>query len=454
MFERWFGLKSQNTTIPTELLAGTATFLTMAYILALQPAILSGVVTGRPTGMDEHAIFLATAISAALTTAMMGLYARLPVALASGMGQNLFFVSVVYALEERGIQDAWQVALGLVFVSGVLFLILSVLPVRRAIVSAMSPSLRYATTVGIGFFILLLGLRNATLLNPQAPELGLQAEQILSSDVAIFGAGFLVTATLFARRTPGSILWGIVVAAFFATALGKITWPSGSWLQLPDIQTPAVLQLDVLGALAPICIPYILVFLFMDLFDTTGTLVGLAQRAELMEGDEIRNVKQAFISDSAGTVLAACLGTSTVTSYIESAAGIEQGGRTGLTALAVAGWFLLALFFSPMILALGTSLPVTAAALVVVGISMVQTVRYIDWKDVTEYLPACLILFGIPAMFSIADGLALGLITYPVLKLTTGKVHQISWLAALLALVLIGYFVLVRSELLLQYLTE
>ncbi len=442
---RFFRLAENQTSVPTEILAGITTFLTMAYIIFVQPAVLTTDFAGHPTGLDLNAVLLATCLASAAGTIVMALLARYPIALAPGMGENFFFVSVVMSLTALGIADAWKTALAIVFLSGAAFIILSLLRVREAVIDGISPSMGNAIAVGIGLFIAFIGLRNGGLIIAKPGTLVGLNTHIMSADFAVFGFGLLVTAALHARRVRGSILIGILAAALLAVALGKAHYTRV--FGLPAIEKSAVWQLDFRGALTLTCLPFIVVFLFMDLFDTVGTLVGVGQQAGLMKNNRLPRASEALLADAAGTVIGAALGTSTVTSFIESATGVEQGGRTGLTAITVAGLFFLALFFSPLVAMIGKYPPITAPALVIVGALMLQNTRKIDWLDFSESIPAFLIIVGIPLTYSIADGLALGFICYPFIKFFSGKGREVKWLMYVLAVILVFYFIFFRTKL-------
>lgn len=469
MFERLFRLTENKTSVRIETLAGITTFLTMAYIIVVQPAVLSGAMFGQPTGMDFGAVTTATCLAAALATAIMALLARYPIAQAPGMGENFFFVfSAIPAATAAGFANGWQVALGMVFISGVLFLILSVVGLREMIFNAISPAMKHAIAAGIGLFIAFIGLQNAGLILKD-PGTGVKLNPHLGSvDLIIFFVGLLTAAALQARRVRGSILWGIVVATLLASGLKLVLphLPAGmaaapevtqsllatrfefakGIVAAPPSLAPTFFQLDIAHALSPKMLPYVFVFLFMLTFDAIGTLIGVCEQAGFMRDNKLPRAKQAMVSDAIGTVAGAALGTSTVTSFIESATGVEQGGRTGLTGLVTAALFLLALFFSPLIAMVGSYPPITAPALVIVGTMMIQNVGKIDWSDYTEALPAFLTMIGIPLCYSIADGLALGFISYPLLKLLAGRGREAGWLTYLLTVVLVLYFVFVRSK--------
>jgi len=465
MIERCFKLSENQTTVRTEVIAGITTFMTMAYIIVVQPAVLSGAMFGLKTGMDFGAVMTATCLSAALATGLMAWLARYPIAQAPGMGENFFFVfSVIPAATAAGFTNGWQVALGTVFVSGILFLILSLIGLRELIFNAIPPNLKSAIAAGIGLFIAFIGLQNAgVVLKDPGSAVKLNAH-FSSPDLLVFFGGLLVTAVLFARKVRGAILWGIIVATILSIGLklmlAHATSPlvansmlvkqftlATSVVAPPPSLAPTFLQMDIAHALSPQMLPFVFVFLFMLTFDAIGTLVGICEQAGFMQNNQLPRAKQAMVSDAVGTVAGAALGTSTVTSFIESAAGVEQGGRTGLTGLVTAGLFLAALFFSPLVTMVGSYPPITAPALVIVGAMMLQNVAKINWGDHTESIPAFLTLIGIPFTYSIADGLALGFISYPLIKLFSGRGRETNWLAYALAAVLVVYFICVRSKL-------
>lgn len=487
--ERWFKLSENNTTVRTEIAAGLTTFLTMAYIIFVQPAVLSGSMFGFSTGIDFGAVTFATCVAAAIATATMGLYARYPIALAPGMGVNFFFVfSILPAAAAAGFEAPWQTALGIVFISGVLFLLISLTSFRTQLIHALSPSMKNGITVGIGLFIAFIGLQNtgliitgASIIPSDPPTLASGTlvklnPQFSSPDLLIFFVGLLLTSVLHARRKWGAVLWGILGSGALAILLRlalpelapgiwelpvvqssalatKLTLPSTAtpvwqwFFSKPPSPAPVALRFDLIGALSVTMWPFILIFLFMDMFDTIGTLVGIAEQAGFIKNDKLPRAKEALLADAVGTVVGASLGTSTVTSFIESATGVEQGGRTGLTSLTTALLFILALFFSPLIELIGSYPPITAPALVTVGALMMQNVTKITWNDPSEAIPAFLILLGIPLSFSIGDGLALGFISYPIIKLLSGRGRETSWLMYILAAILLAYFILIRARL-------
>jgi AGZA family xanthine/uracil permease-like MFS transporter len=467
MLDRFFRLSENGTSVRTELAAGLTTFLTMAYIIVVQPAVLSGTMFSEPTGMDFGAVMTATCLAAALASAIMGLYARYPIAQAPGMGENFFFVfSAIPAAAAAGSAVPWATALGAVFVSGVLFLVLTLAGAREAVMNGLSSSMRHSIAAGIGLFIAFIGLQNAQVIVPDPGTAVALNPEFGSPDILVFFVGLLTGAGLHARRVRGSILWGILAAGAVAIAL-KLLLPqlgeavAGSplvansglvmrfeladqLLAAPPSLGPTFLHMDVRGALTIAMAPFVGIFLFMVFFDTVGTLVGVAQQAGFMRDGSLPRARQAFLSDATATVAGACLGTSTVTSYIESATGVEQGGRTGLTALTVAALFLLALFFSPVVAMLGGYAPITAPALVLVGAMMLGNVRHVDWNDYTEVVPSFLVMAGIPLTYSIADGLALGLVAYPIVKVLGGRAREVRSASWAIAGLLLLYFLLVR----------
>jgi AGZA family xanthine/uracil permease-like MFS transporter len=445
LIERVFRLSSRGTTIRAEVMAGVTTFLTMAYIIFVQPAVLSVDLAGRPTGLDLGAVLVATCVGSAAASILMGLIADYPIALAPGMGENFFFVSVVMALATLGVPDAWQTALGMVFLSGVAFILLTVLRVREMVIDAISPGMRNGIAVGIGLFIASIGLQHAGVIVAKPGTLvGLPAS-LWSADIAVFALGLITAAALLARGVRGALLWGIGASVVASLALGRIAY--GGLVGLPVVGGRAAFSLNVVRALDPALLPFVIVFLFMGLFDTVGTLVGVAEQAGLMEGGRLPRANRALLVDATGITAGACLGTSTITCYIESAAGVAAGGRTGLTAVVAGLLFLLALLFGPLVRMVASYPPITAPALVVVGAMMMQNVRKVAWDDPSEALPVFLTIAGIPLTASIADGLAIGFVSHPVVKVLGGRWRDVHWLSAVIAGLLVAYFLLVRSRL-------
>ncbi len=419
-----FDLRAHGTSVRTEILAGCTTFLTMAYIVVVNPRILAA------AGIDHDAAFVATCIAAAIGSAAMGLLADLPLALAPGMGLNAYFTFTVV----KGMGLSWQVALGAVFLSGLLFLVVSLLRLREWLVNAIPMSLKLGIGAGIGLFLGLIGLH----------EMGVVAGNpvtlVTLGPLGVPGTllsclGFLLIAGLTARGVPGAILFGILATAAIGLPFG-LTQLHGVVAPPPSL-APTFLQLDIRGALSLGVTTVVLTFFLVDVLDNAGTLIATTQRAGLMRPDgTIARLREAMLADSGGAIVGSLLGTSTTTSYIESAAGIQAGGRTGLTAVTVAALFLLSLLFAP----LATAIPAfaTAPALVFVACLMARALRDIDWEDATEYVPAVVLAIGIPFTFSIAAGIGLGFITYVVAKAAAGRVAAIGgpvWLVVVLTLV-------------------
>ena len=419
MIERLFGVRRAGSTVRTEMEAGLTTFLTMAYILAVNPLILAD--AGVPV---EGALF-ATAVAAALGCVLMGVLANYPFALAPGMGLNAYFAYTVVL----GMGVPWQTALGAVFVSGVVFLFLTLVRVRELAIRAIPLGLKLATSAGIGLFIAFIGLRNAGIVvASEATLVGLGAVTSLPTLLAI--AGLLLTAGLMARGWKSAIVVGIGATAAAAFLTGVAPPPSGI-VSLPD-PSGTFLQMDVRGAIGLGLLHVVFVFFFVDLFDTVGTLVGLGHQAGyLTPAGELPRAQQALLADSAATIAGAALGTSTVTSYVESATGIAEGGRTGLTAVTAGALFALAVFLSPLAAAIPAI--ATAPALIVVGSLMIRAAASVPWEDPTEAVPAFLAIVGMPLTFSIANGLALGFIAYPVVKLVAGRGREVSPLVYVVA---------------------
>jgi AGZA family xanthine/uracil permease-like MFS transporter len=421
-----FQLEQQGTNVRTELIAGLTTYMTMVYITFVNPAILA------EAGMDKGAVFVATCLAAAFGSAFMGLYANYPVALAPGMGLNAYFTYSVV----KGLGIPWQVALGAVFLSGVLFLMVSVTPVREWVINSISRSLKLAISVGIGFFLAVIGLQSASIIIADPTTL-VTVGDLKTPAAAIAVVAFVLMCALYARNVPGAILIGILAAYAAGLALhlsmfaGVASWP-------PPI-TPVLLQMEVAGAIDVGIAAVVFAFFLVVLFDNTGTLIGVAHAAGMMRPDgTVPGIGRALVVDSTATMAGAALGTSSTTSYIESAAGVKAGGRTGLVALTVAALFLATLFFAP----LAGSIPAfaTAPALVFVGCLMMAGARDIDYEDATEYVPAAVTIVSMPLTYSIADGIAFGLVTYAGIKLLAGRLAEVSPAVVVLAALFIAKF--------------
>ena len=412
MLEKLFKLKEHGTDIKTEVIAGISTFLTMAYIIAVNPGILSS------AGMDFGAVFVATCIAAAFGTAIMGLLANYPVALAPGMGLNAFFTYGVVI----GMEQTWQVALGCVFWSGCLFLLLSIFRIREWVINAIPASLKTGIAVGIGLFLAIIGLEGAGVIVDHPATL-VTLGDVSSAPVLLFFAGFLIITALYYLRVTGAVIIGILSTTVVGFFLGIVEYKG--IIAAPPSISPTLLQLDIVGAIEAGLFIVIFAFLFVDLFDTSGTLIAVAKEGKLLDEEgKLPRLGQALMADSSASMAGALLGTSTTTSYIESGAGIASGGRTGLTALTVAVLFILALFFAP----LAQMIPsyATASALVFVAVLMISSISTIDWSDMTESAPVVVTMVMMPLSYSIADGIALGFITYAGVKILTGKAGEIN----------------------------
>lgn len=438
MLERLFGLKAHGTDVRTEVLAGFATFLTMAYIVVVNPAILGA------AGMPVAAVAAATCIAAAFGSILMGFVANYPLALAPGMGLNAYFTYTVV----QGMGVPWQTALGCVFLSGVAFLLLTLAGVRQLIVGVIPRSLLAAVAGGIGLFIAFIGLREAGVV-VASPATAVALGDLTQPTPALALAGLVLIAALQAWRVKGAILIGIVLIAAAGWALG-LRPPAAAGYGLSDLSATAF-QLDVRGALnlrgdvGLALLEIIFIFLFVDLFDNVGTLVAVTQRARLIdENGKIPRLNRILLTDSAATMVGALAGTSTVTSYIESAAGVEQGGRTGLTAVVVGLLFLATLFLAPLVALIPTA--ATAPALVLVGALMMGSVAEVDWADPEAAIPAFLTILVIPLSYSIANGLAFGLTAHAALKLLRGKARRSDWLLFVLGALFILRFVYLGGE--------
>lgn len=423
MLDKYFGLTEHGTTVRTEVLAGFTTFLTMAYIIFVNPLILG------QTGMDKGAVFVSTCIASALATGIMALYANYPLALAPGMGLNAFFTFGVV----KGMGYTWQVGLGAVFISGVLFLVLSVTKVREWVVDAIPRSQKLAISAGIGFFLALIALHEAGVV-VGSPATMVSLGSLSSNTTLLACGGFLVMVALDRLGIPGAIIIAILGTTAIGIALGASTFVG--LVSAPPSLAPTFLALDLKGALGTGALTIIFVFFFVDLFDNTGTLVGVAHRAGLIDKDgKIPRLGKVFMADSTATIVGSLLGTSTVTSYIESAAGVRAGGRTGLVGVVVAVLFLLSLLLSP----LAQTVPdyATAPALLFVGCLMARGLSEIDWEDVTEYAPAVVTALAMPFTFSIANGIALGFIAFAAVKLLSGRFAEAKPAVVILALLFV-----------------
>ena len=426
MLDKFFNISESGSSVKTELLAGVTTFMTMAYILAVNPSILSA------TGMDAPALFTATALSSVVATLVMALVAKLPFALAPGMGLNAFFAFGVVL----GMGHSWQMALTAVFLEGILFLILTALNVREAIVNALPMSLKHAISAGIGLFIAFIGLQNAGVItNNDAVLVGLGDLQSPAALLTLFGV--ILSAALLVLKVRGALLIGIFAVTLAAIPFGVTSLPEGgSLVSLPPSLSPIFWKMDFSQIFTLDMLIILLTFLFVDMFDTVGTLVGVSDKAGLLDEEgRIPNVKSAFFADAVGTTVGAALGTSTVTSYVESASGVAEGGRTGLTSLTVAGMFLLSLFFAPLFIMVPAA--ATAPALILVGFFMMSPVLRINFESIEDAFPAFVTLIMMPLTYSIAHGIVFGTLAYVGVHLLTGKAKKLNLFLIILSVLFV-----------------
>lgn len=445
--ENFFKLKEHGTDVKTEIIAGLTTFMTMAYILAVNPSILGA------TGMDTGAIFTATALASAIGSFCMALFANLPFVLSAGMGLNAYFAYTVVL----GMGYSWEVALTAVFVEGIIFIILSLTNVREAIFNAIPASLKVAVSVGIGLFITFIGLQNAHIVVDGSTLVGLfsfngsvKAGTFQSEGITVVLAliGLLITAFLVIKNVKGNILLGILIT----WVLGIICQLTGLYvpnaeagfyslipsgiISAPASIAPTLFKMDFSAMASLNFVVVVFAFLFVDIFDTLGTLIGCATKANMLDKEgKLPGIKGALMADAVGTTVGACLGTSTITTFVESSSGIAEGGRTGLTSIVSGLLFILALFFSPIFLAIPSF--ATAPALIVVGFFMMQSVAKINWSDMLEAIPAFICIFAMPFMYSISEGISFGVISFVVLNAVAGKAKKITPLMWVLAVLFI-----------------
>lgn len=420
LLDRLFHIKQLNTSVRTEVLAGFTTFLAMCYIIIVNPSILA------MTGMDQGAVFVATCLAAALGCLVMGLVANYPIALAPGMGLNTYFTFSVC----MGMGVPWQTALAAVFVSGLVFLFVSLFKFREAMINAIPMSLKLAIAGGIGLFLALIALKSSGVVIANEPTL-IKMGDLSSASVLFAALGFLLIVVMHHFKVRGAIIISILAITVLSTLTGHNEF-KGVFGEIPSL-APTFMQMDFEGLFTASMIGVIFVFFLVDLFDSTGTLVGVSQRAGLLVDGKLPRLKRALMADSSAIIAGAALGTSSTTPYIESASGVAAGGRTGLTAVVVAILFLLALFLFP----LAQSVPAyaTAPALLYVGVLMVHGITGIDWDDITEAVPAFLTMTFMPFTYSIADGIAIGFISYALVKLLTGKAKAVPYMVWIIAIV-------------------
>ncbi|PVY95320.1 AGZA family xanthine/uracil permease-like MFS transporter [Ezakiella coagulans] len=425
--EKYFKLKENKTDVKTEILAGITTFMTMVYILAVNPGMLS------ETGMDFGGVFTATALSAGVATLIMALYAKYPFALAPGMGLNAFFTYSVCI----GMKQSWQFALTAVLVEGIIFILLSLLKVREAIFDLIPLSLKKAVSAGIGLFIALVGLKNAGIIVAnEGTTIGLGDLTANASIVALLG--LIVIAILYARNVKGALLIGIIIATIIGIPLGVTTLPEGFKIfslppSLKDVAFKFVPFSEIMTKDFWIIV---VTFLFVDIFDTVGTLAGVASKSGMLDKEgKLPRVSRALTADAVGTIFGACMGTSTVTTFVESSAGVAAGGRTGLTSVTTGIMFILALFIAPLFAIIPAA--ATAPVLVVVGVFMMSAVMEINWHDLTEAVPAFLTIAMMPFAYSIAEGIVFGIVSYTLIKTFTGKAKDVSALMWVLSVLFV-----------------
>lgn len=467
--ESHFKLQSQQTDIRSECLAGVTTFLTMAYIVFVNPAILSGQLFDMNTGIDVASLTVATCLSAAIATAFMALYANYPIALAPGMGGNLLFIFTVWpAAVAAGITNPAPTIFATVLIAAAIFFILSFLKIKELIVDAISPSMKNGIAVGIGLFIAFIGLQNAGLIAKDPGTAVKLNTSFTSPDFFVFIFGVTSIVAMYARGIKGAILWGIlattllsVVLRFAIPLLPDSVYLSPTIMESmlmqrfnvasqifssPPSLAPTLFRLDLGQAFSWTMIPYVIIFFFLHMLGCIGTVVGVCQQGGFVRNNKLPRADRIMRVDAAGGVIGALLGTTTVTSYIESAAGVQQGAKTGLASIITALLFIVAIFFSPLIAMVGSYPLITAPALVIIGAMMMSNVRQIDWEDYSEILPAFLMIIGIPLTYSIADGIMLGFIVYPIVKIFSGKKKDLSMVTVTISLLLFLYLVFFRIK--------
>ncbi|EJT6663112.1 NCS2 family permease [Clostridium perfringens] len=428
--EKFFKLKENNTDAKTEFIAGLTTFMTMAYILIVNPSILSA------AGMDQGAVFTATALSAVIATLIMGLYAKLPFAQAPGMGLNAFFAYTIVI--QMGY--SFEFALTAVLLEGIIFILLTIFNVREAIVDSIPKGIKNAISVGIGLLIALIGLEGAGIVVHTDGGTIVSLGNIVSGSGLLAIIGLLITSVLIAKNVKGALFIGMIITAIIGIPMGITPIPS-KIISMPPSIAPTFFKFDFHNIFSLDMVIALFTLLFMDMFDTIGTLVGVATKAKMLDKDgKVPNIKKALFSDAVGTTLGACLGTSTVSTFVESASGVAEGGRTGLTAVSTAFMFFLALFFAPLFEVITPA--VTASALVLVGLFMIEPIKEIDLHDFTEAIPAFLTIIMMPFAYSISDGIVFGVISYIILKLFSGKRKEISLTTVILGLVFLLKFLI------------
>lgn len=427
--EKLFKLKENNTNIKTEIIAGITTFMTMSYILAVNPAILS------EAGMDKGGVFTATILASVIATVMMGIYANHPFALSAGMGLNAYFAYTVVLQKE----NSWQFALTAVFIEGIIFLIMSLFKMREKIFNSIPMTLKKAVSVGIGLFIAFIGLSGSQIV-VQGKGVPLTLGNLLTPGVAVTVFGLIVTGVLLHKKIKGAILYGIILSTILAIIVGITSLPE-KVISIPPSVMPVAMKMEWSKVFTIDMAVTVFAFLFVDVFDTIGTLIGVSTKANMLDKDgNFPRVGKALLSDAVGTTVGAMLGTSTITTYVESSAGVSEGGRTGLTAIITSALFMLSLFLAPLF----TMIPAqaTAPALILVGLFMMSPIREIDFSDYTEAIPAFLTIVMMPFAYSIAQGIVFGMVSYVILKVLSGKFKDVSILMYILGILFIAEIIL------------
>jgi adenine/guanine/hypoxanthine permease len=431
MVEKWFKLQERGTSVSTEIMAGVTTFLTMVYIVIVNPGILSN------AGMDFHGVFIATVLASVLATLIMGLFSNYPIAIAPGMGLNAYFAFSVVA----GTGVSWQAALGAVFVAGVLFVLLSLTSFRYMLLDAIPASLKHAITAGIGLFITFIGLQNAKIV-VDSPATLITIGKLTEPMTLLTIFGLIVSLVLMSYRVKGYLFIGMLITAVMAWLTGMLDFPDRI-VSMPGGLHTTAFQLDIGGVFAHGMYAVVFTFLLITLFDTTGTMLGVAERAGLMKENKFPRSRGALLADAVGTTVGSLLGTSPTSAYVESGSGVAVGGRTGLTAVVVSILLALTLFFSPLVSLLAGIPAITAPSLIIVGFYMINVLRKIEWNELEEAFPAFLVVVLMPLTYSIATGIGVGFIVYPVLKLFRGKgkdVHPIFYVFAVLFAIQLVFF--------------
>ncbi|WP_232331164.1 MULTISPECIES: NCS2 family permease [unclassified Thermoactinomyces] len=427
---KYFRFDEHKTNLKTEILAGVTTFFTMAYILLLAPSLLG------KAGMNLGAVFMGTALSAIVGTFLMGVVANYPIALAPGVGLLSYFAFTVVL----GMKIPWQQALGAVFISGVVFFLLTVTKIREMIINSMPVTLKYAVSSGIGLFIAFIGFKNAAIIIPSSATFVSLNPAIQKPEILLTLFGLLITVILMVRRVKGAIFIGMIVTAVVGMFTGQVKIPSHVFSMPPSV-APTFMHLDLKGAFDLGIFTIVFSFLFVDLFDNAGTLVGVASQAGLLKENKLPRAGRALLTDSIATMVGAVFGTSTVTSYIESTAGVASGGRTGMTSVTTALCFAVSIFFFPIVETLASVPAITSPALIIVGVLMAGNLRKIEWDSFSDAVPAFITMILMPLSFSIATGIAAGFIIYPLLKLAAGEGKRVHPLVYILGVIFVFRFI-------------